>query len=165
MIVIRPEVPADAGPIRQVIEAAFGQTAEVVLVDQLREDGDLVLSLVADDGGTVVGHIAFSRLQVEDEKDRFAALALAPLAVHPSRQGKGIGSGMVAKGHDMLRQMGEKLVVVLGDPDYYERFGYRRELAQGFESSYQSDALMALTFDGAVPRTGQLHYAFAFTEL
>jgi putative acetyltransferase len=165
MIAIRPETPGDIPAIRQVIEAAFGQTAEVVLVDKLREDGDLVLSLVAEDGGVVVGHVGFSRLYVEDENDRFAALALAPLAVVPSHQGEGIGSSMVAKAHDMLRRMGEKLVVVLGDPDYYERFGFQRDLAQGFESSYQGDALMALALDGAAPRTGELRYAFAFTEL
>jgi putative acetyltransferase len=165
MIAMRPETPADIPAIRRVIEAAFGQTAEVVLVDQLRDDGDLVLSLVAEDAGVVVGHIAFSRLEVEDAAARFDALALAPIAVHPSRQGEGIGSGLVRTAHDMLRQRGEHLIVVLGDPDYYQRFGYDRERAEGFESSYQSDSLMALALDGAAPRSGQLRYAFAFTEL
>jgi putative acetyltransferase len=165
MTVIRPESPADIEPIRKLIAEAFGQTAEVVLVDQLREDGDLVLSLVAEEDGAVVGHIAFSRLRVANGDEDFPAVALAPLAVLPARQGAGIGGRLVTRAHELLREGGEMLSVVLGDPEYYGRFGYRRDLAEDYDSAYQSDALQALRLGGDAPRGGQLLYAFAFAGL
>jgi putative acetyltransferase len=165
MIVVRPEQPRDFEAIRTVIEAAFRQTAEVILVDQLREDGDLVLSLVAEKDGTVVGHVAFSRLRIVNGQREYAAVALAPLAVRPEDQGAGIGGQLVSTAHALLRAAGERLSLVLGDPEYYGRFGYRRDLAEGFDSDYQSDALQALSFDEEPPQAGELRYAFAFAEL
>ena len=165
MIVIRPELPLDGEAIRHVIDAAFKQSAESILVDRLREDGDLVLSLIAEEDGVIVGHIAFSRLTVEDDDSRFPAVALAPLSVHPSCQGAGIGGSLVTAAHEMLRGRGERLAVVLGDPDYYARFGYRRDLAESFDSAYQSDELLAVAFADKPPRTGLLRYALAFAEL
>jgi putative acetyltransferase len=165
MITIRPEQPKDLEGIRRVITAAFHQTAEVILVDQLRDEGDLVVSLVAEENGAVVGHIAFSRMKIVNGKSEFPAVALAPLAVLPERQGEGIGARLVTTAHEVLRKSGEKLSIVLGDPDFYGRFGYSRELAEDFDTDYQSDDLMALGLDGEVPRTGELHYALAFAEL
>jgi putative acetyltransferase len=165
MIEIRPEIAADIDALRQVVTAAFGQTAESLLVDDLRESGDLVLSLVAVDQGSVVGHVGFSRLLVEDGPGSFDAVALAPLAVHPDHQNQGVGKKLVLAAHDILSGTGELLSVVLGDPDYYGRFGYRRDLAAGFESAYQSDFLLALGFGDGAPRTGLLRYAPAFAEL
>jgi putative acetyltransferase len=165
MIVIRPEQPEDFEAIRTVIAAAFRQTAEAVLVDQLREDGDMVLSLVAEKDGTVVGHVAFSRVRILNGQWEYPAVALAPLAVRPQDQGAGIGGQLVSTAHALLREAGERLSLVLGDPEYYGRFGYRRDLAENLDSDYQSDALQALSFDEDPPPAGELRYAFAFTEL
>ena len=165
MIVVRPERPEDAEAIRQVVDAAFQQSAESILVDRLREDGDLVLSLVAEEDGAIVGHVAFSRLYVEDDDRRVPAVALAPLSVERSHQGAGLGARLVADAHAILRGRGETLSVVLGDPDYYSRLGYRRDLAEGFDSAYQSEQLQAIALAGDPPRRGLLRYALAFTEL
>ncbi len=86
-LLIRPEVPADIPAIRKLVEGAFGQPAEARLVDQLRGDGDAVISAVAIDAGNIVGHILFSKMATP-----FRALGLAPVAVAPDRQGKRIGS-------------------------------------------------------------------------
>ena len=163
-LIIREAVPADRAAIRAVEEQAFGQASEADLVERLVADGDAVLELVAEIDGRVVGHVLFSRLQVEREGFAFAAVALAPLAVEPSWQGQGIGSALVKEGHRLLAAAGEKLSVVLGDPGYYARLGYRRDLAEGFSSDYQGEALQALAW-GEAPRTGRLVYAPAFTAL
>ena len=119
--------------------------------------------LVAVEDGHVVGHILFSRLYVEQGGRRFPAVALAPLAVEPSFHGTGIGGALVREAHLRLKQAGEKLAIVLGDPAYYGRFGYTHERAQKFESDYQCDALQALAWDEA-PESGKLVYAPAFSS-
>jgi len=161
MMSIRAATPRDRDAIRRVEEHAFGQQAEAGLVDALIGDGDTVLELVAVDEGQVVGHILFSRLYVRQGAKRFAAVALAPLAVEPTFHGTGIGGALVREAHLRLRQAGETLAVVLGDPAYYGRFGYSHERARTFESQYQGEALQALAW-GEAPEGGRLVYAAAF---
>jgi putative acetyltransferase len=91
-------------------------------------------------------------------------VALAPLAVDPAFQKMGIGAALVAEAHRYLTAAGEKLAIVLGDPAYYGRFGYRRRPAEGYSSDYQCDALQALAW-GEAPSTGRLTYAAAFAGL
>ena len=88
--------------------------------------------------------------------------ALAPLAVAPSFHGTGIGGALVREAHIRLKEAGEKLSVVLGDPAYYGRFGYAHGRAAGFDSEYQGAALQALAW-GKAPDTGKLVYAAAFS--
>jgi len=164
MMSIRAATPRDREAIRLVEEHAFGQHAEAGLVDALVGDGDTVLELVAVDEGQVVGHILFSRLHVQDGAKRFAAVALAPLAVEPSFHGTGIGGALVREAHVRLKQAGERLAVVLGDPAYYGRFGYSHARAAGFDSEYQGEALQALAW-GEAPESGRLVYASAFSAL
>lgn len=164
MIDIRPETPADHAAIRRVVTRAFGSTVEADLVDRLRTGGDLLLSLVATTADMLVGHVAFSRLLVEAEPEPFAAVALAPIAVDPDHQRHRIGRQMIQAGHGRLAMRGEALFVVLGDPAYYARLGYRRELAEGFKSTWQGDTLQALAL-GDFPRQGRLRYAPAFDGL
>lgn len=164
MMSIRVATPRDREAIRLVEEHAFGQHAEAGLVDALVGDGDTVLELVAVDEGQVVGHILFSRLHVQDGAKRFAAVALAPLAVEPSFHGTGIGGALVREAHVRLKQAGERLAVVLGDPAYYGRFGYSHARAAGFDSEYQGEALQALAW-GEAPESGRLVYASAFSAL
>ncbi|RWL46238.1 MAG: N-acetyltransferase [Mesorhizobium sp.] len=164
MMSIRAATPRDREAIRLVEEHAFGQQAEAGLVDALVTGGDAVVELVAEEDGQVVGHILFSRLYVQNGGKRFAAVALAPLAVEPSFHGTGIGGALIREAHVRLKEAGETLAVVLGDPTYYGRFGYAHDRAAKFDSEYQGEALQALAW-GDAPETGRLVYATAFTAL
>ncbi|RWL82165.1 MAG: N-acetyltransferase [Mesorhizobium sp.] len=164
MMSIRAATPRDREAIRLVEEHAFGQQAEAGLVDALVTGGDAVVELVAEEDGQVVGHILFSRLYVQNGGKRFAAVALAPLAVEPSFHGTGIGGALIREAHIRLKEAGETLAVVLGDPTYYGRFGYTHGRAAKFDSEYQGEALQALAW-GDAPDTGRLVYASAFTAL
>jgi putative acetyltransferase len=150
--------------IHGIVERAFGGPAEAMLVDRLVADGDKVFELIAERDGRVVGHILFSRLLVENTGIAFDAVALAPLAVDPDFQRQGIGSTLVVEAHERLKAVGERLSIVVGEPDYYGRFGYRHDRAANFESEYQCEALQALSWGGA-PALGRLIYAAAFGAL
>ena len=163
-LVIRPAEPEDHRRIAELVEQAFGQPDEARLVDMLRADGDVVLELVALNEGVLVGHILFSRLTLESGEERCDAVALAPVAVLPTRQRSGIGAALIETAHQMLRKQGERLCIVLGDPAYYGRFGYTHARAAGFASDYQCEALQALAW-GEAPHEGRLVYAAAFEGL
>jgi putative acetyltransferase len=164
VISMRLEEPQDAAAIRDLLQACFAGYAEADLVEGLRRDGDLVLSLVAEDDGILIGYIAFSRLIVEHEGEVTPAVALAPLAVYPDYQSQGVATRLVREAHACLAAMGEKLSVVLGEPHYYGRFGYSHRRASGFRCVYQSPYLMAISF-GAAPWEGRLVYPPAFNAL
>lgn len=161
MMSIRTATPRDREAIRAVEQHAFGQDTEAGLVDALVESNNAVLELVAEEEGNVVGHILFSRLYVENGEGLTPAVALAPLAVEPSFHGTGIGGALVREAHLRLKDAGETLAIVLGDPAYYGRFGYVHARAAGFESDYQCEALQALAWDKA-PYEGRLVYAEPF---
>jgi putative acetyltransferase len=162
---IRPAELSDRAAIHEVVEQAFGQKLEAELVDRLVAGGDTVLELVAEADGRIVGHVLFSRLAIAgDDEPSFPAVALAPLAVDPAFQKMGIGAALVSEAHGYLAAAGEKLSIVLGDPAYYGRFGYRRRPAEGYSSDYQCEALQALAW-GEAPATGRLVYAAAFADL
>ena len=164
-VTIRREEARDGPAIRAVLEAAFRQALEADLVDRLRAAGALVLSLVAEVDG-IIGQIAFSRLRIEGPGSHVRALALAPLAVLPGRQRSGLGGAFVQRGLDELRAQGEDLVLVLGDPDYYGRFGFSAEAAHGLATPYDGPALQALWLAPA-PAVVQavVHYPAPFSEL
>jgi putative acetyltransferase len=159
---IRPEEPRDVAPIRAVLEAAFPGPDEARLVEQLRRDGDAELSLVAIAGEALVGHIMFSPM-----KAPFRALSLAPVAVLPERQRVGIGVALIRDGLDRAKAAGWQGVFVLGEPDYYGRFGFTAIAASGFASPYAGPYLMALSLqEESLPvSTGDIHYAKAFARL
>lgn len=161
MSAIREARPGDRAAIRIVEERAFGRSDEADLVEILAAAGDVVLELVAQVDGQIVGHVMFTRMAVRKGGDSFAAVALAPLAVLPEFQKTGIGSTLVLEAHRRLRDAGETLAVVLGDPAYYARFGYRHDRAARFESVFQCAELMALAW-GDAPAEGRLAYAPAF---
>jgi putative acetyltransferase len=134
--IIRPETPADLESIRHVNCLAFGQDAEARLVDALREGGYVRASLVAEEVGQVVGHILFSELPIISEKGTTRALALAPMAVLPESQRQGIGSALVRKGLEYCRDQGHRIVMVLGHPNFYPRFGFSAKLAESISSPF-----------------------------
>jgi putative acetyltransferase len=162
---IRAETVADLDAIRYINRLAFGQDDEARLVDALREGGCVRLSLVAEQSGQVVGHILFSDLPIITEAGTIPGLALAPMAVLPEFQRRGIGSELVRKGLGECRQRGHRIVVVLGHPHFYPRFGFSSELASALASPFGGgDSWMALELvPGALAGvTGRVVYAPPF---
>lgn len=142
---IRPETTADHEAIRHVNRLAFGQDAEAGLVATLRDGGFVRLSLVASQGALVVGHILFSTVTILTETGVVEALALAPMAVLPTLQRRGIGTNLMDKGLRLCREAGHKIVVVLGHPGFYPRFGFSASLAVPLSSPFgNGEAWMAL---------------------
>ncbi|HEX2191431.1 MAG TPA: N-acetyltransferase [Longimicrobiaceae bacterium] len=168
MIRVRDEGPEDAGAIRRVHELAFGRPDEAALVDALRREEAGLVSLVAELGGAVVGHVAFSPASVEGADDLRVA-ALAPMAVLPAHQRGGTGSALVQAGIERCRERAFAAVFVLGHPAYYPRFGFAAAAAHGIACEFPvpDEAFMALELlPGALEgRTGVLRYARAFHGL
>jgi len=166
-VLIRPETAADLDSIRHVNRLAFGQEAEARLVDTLRDGGYVRASLVAEKEKQVVGHILFSDLPILTEAGTVPALALAPMAVLPDFQNQGIGSALVRRGLEACRQQVHRIVVVLGHPHFYQRFGFRSDLAKRLESPYSGEAFMAVelvpgALDGVI---GKVQYPPPFETL
>ena len=124
---IRPETMADAEPISALVEAAFATAehsdgTEAMIVRRLRQARALAISLVAVDDEELVGHVALSPVTI-DRAD-LGWLGLGPVAVRPDWQGQGIGGGLIREALNRARKLGAKGCVVLGEPDYYGRFGF-----------------------------------------
>lgn len=142
---IRPETTEDRADIWNVNQAAFGGDDEANLVDVLRDDGFVEVSLVAELDDQIVGHILFSRLPIITNSGVVEALSLAPMAVLPSHQQQGIGSKLVEAGLEACRKQGHKIAVVLGHPEFYPRFGFSAKIAQHLESPFGGgEAWMAM---------------------
>ena len=129
-MIVRPEREDDIEAIRALTERAFrtaphADGTEHLIIDRLRAAGALTLSLVAEDGGAVVGHVAFSPVSVSDGSAGW--YGLGPISVDPSRQGEGIGGGLVREGLARLEALGAAGCVLLGDPAYYGRFGFEQD--------------------------------------
>lgn len=163
-IVIRWEQDADRSAIRLVNQAAFGTSEEADLVDALRADGVVLRSAVAETAGDVVGHVLFSRMWIDTAHAAIDAVALAPVAVLPSHQRQGVGDRLIRFGLAALREAGERIVLVVGHPPYYPRFGFSTALASGIDSPFPVDAFMALELvPGALDGVrGRVHYPSAF---
>lgn len=173
---IRPGRPDDHDAVDAVLRAAFPTPAEAALVASLRTARDVAVELVAERstpdaaGAHVVGHVLFSRVGVTPRAagPTAAGLGLAPLAVLPSEQRRGIGAALVRSGLDACRACGCRFVVVLGDPAYYARFGFRRASDLGVANEYGADAefmLRELAPGGLPPGGGLARYAQAFAAL
>ena len=165
---IRVERDGDAAAVRQVNQQAFGASVEADLVDALREQAKPFLSLVAEDDGAIVGHIAFSPVTLASAA-RLRVMGLAPMAVLPDRQRRGTGSALVRAGLDECRRLGASAVVVLGHPEYYPRFGFRPAPRFDLRSEYDvpDDVFMALELvQGALTgQSGTVRYHQAFAGL
>jgi putative acetyltransferase len=161
---IRDEQFGDRREVWQVNAAAFGRSDEADLVDRLRDEGVVLLSLVAELRGQIVGHILFSRMFIETAQGTLSAVSLAPMAVRSSHQRRQVGSYLVRHGLDRLRARGERIVIVLGHKDYYPRFGFAAAKARYLSSPFPSDAFMALELsEGALSEVrGAVRYPAAF---
>jgi putative acetyltransferase len=165
-ILVRRAAAEDRDAIFALHAAAFPTAAEARLVVALEEDGDALLSIVASSEGTILGHAMFSRMAGTAGSRPLAAAALAPVAVQAERRYRGIGSALIDAGLAMLGEDGIDYVFVLGDPDYYERFGFDPEIGGRFASPYAGPHWMALALgDGPVPKRGEARHARAFTGL
>ena len=163
-VIVRGEIASDHVVIHRVNEAAFGSLEEANLVDALRAEGNVLLSLVADRDGQVVGHILFSRMWIDTALGEIEAVALAPMAVLPEYQRQGIGRRLVPYGLDALQGHGERIVIVVGHPEYYPHFGFSTALTRSLESPFSPEAFMALELrPGALDGVrGRVRYARAF---
>jgi predicted N-acetyltransferase YhbS len=160
---IRKEVPSDAAAIEAVTVAAFHAAThtsrtEQFIVRALREAGKLAISLVAEDQGQIVGHVAVSPVTVSDGAS--GLYGLGPISVAPGNQGQGVGALLVEHALAELRAMGAAGCVVLGEPRYYSRFGFKTQptlVLPGVPPEY----FQVISFSGSLP-SGQVKYHDSF---
>ena len=152
---IMPQIQAEMyhhrDGISELLTEAFGGPDEAALVDMLRRDGHLALSLVAEAAGTIIGHVALSPIVAD-----IPALALAPVAVHPAVQGRGIGSALIRAAQAKFT---DHAIIVLGDPNYYRRFGFA---PVDVASPYAGPHLMGTGCEG-LPDGSRIAHAPAFS--
>jgi putative acetyltransferase len=133
---IRAEEEQDWADVQAVNESAFERSAEAHLIAALREQARPVVSLVAEYGGAIVGHIMFSPVVLPGHPE-LKIMGLAPMAVAPEHQRKGIGSALVRAGLEQCKKLGFGAVIVLGHPEYYPRFGFSPSVRFGIGCEYE----------------------------
>ena len=163
-MLIRSERPQDESAIRSLMQAAFATAVhssgtEAAIIDALRRDGQLSLSLVIEEAEGIVAHLCFSPVRIGGRDGWFG---LGPFSVAPHRQGEGIGSRLIRDGLSRLRNMAANGCVVLGDPAFYARFGFAPDPALTFDGA-PPEYFMRVAFTGPVP-TGTVTYHPAFYE-
>lgn len=158
MLLIRPEIPADAAAITALHAAAFPTAAEAELVMQLRTAGLARVSLVGQIDQSIVGHVLLSPVQLRGVCSAPGGLGLAPLAVAPAWQRQGIGGWLIIEALAAARRSAARFVVVLGDPAYYARFGFEAARSFGLTSAYgDGDEFRVRQLrSGALPAEGGL---------
>lgn len=149
--------------------AAFGRADEARLVDALRDAVTPLVSLVAEQGGRVIGHVLFSPVAIEGAPDAPACCALGPVGVEPAAQGRGVGAALIRAGLARCRELGFGAAFVLGNPAYYGRFGFGPAAPLGLrygvdavEPAFQVQELVPGALEG---RRGVVRYAEAFRGL
>ena len=160
---IRPERPGDEAEIAALITGAFAGAdhsdgTEANIVERLRQNGALTLSLVAEIGGAIVGHVAYSKVTIDGTEAGW--FGLGPVAVSPLHQRGGIGDRLIREGLDRLREIGSAGCVVLGDPAYYRRFGFVTDAGLRFPGP-PPEYFQSLPFIGDIPN-GVVAYHSAF---
>jgi putative acetyltransferase len=157
MVTIRHEKPADAAAVRRVHEAAFPTATEAGLIDRLRASGKAAVSLVADDRGRIVGHVLFTPVTCEPPA-KVPAYGLGPLAVLPDHEKHGVGRRLVQNGLAECHARGACMVVVLGDPGYYGRFGFERASRYALRNEFgvEEEFMVFMLESHAHPEPGTL---------
>lgn len=165
-MLIRPERDDDHAAVHALNVSAFESSGEAKLVERLRREADSVVSLVAEDDGTVVGHIMFTPVTLSNHPD-FQIMGLGPMAVASTHRRQGVGSALVRGGLERCNQMGCGAVVVLGHPEYYPRLGFRPAVKYGLACEYDAppEAFMVAELQPnyltGVSGTVSYHVAFA----
>jgi len=166
-MIIRKETQSDVGTISDITKAAFENQAysnntEQFIINALRADNALTISLVAEVGGKLVGHIAFSPVTISDGSENW--YGLGPISVEPGHQKQGVGTKLVNEGLRLLKDLEAQGCVLVGNPDYYERFGFRSTGGLKYEGVPQEN-LLALSFCNRIPSGAvKFHKAFSATE-
>jgi putative acetyltransferase len=165
---IRLETSSDVSGIRIVEERAFQRLTEADLVDLVRTRGKDSLSMVAVRSGSVTGHILFTPVSLEPQTDSLRGLGIGPLAVLPECQKTGIGSQLMRAGVEMCQAQGYDFIVLLGDPRYYSRFGFKPAREYGLTSDYGNGdefQLLELRPGALTGASGKVKYIPEFKEL
>ena len=159
VIAIGYERDSDRDEIRALLTAAFPTATEADLVERLRENGDILLALVARDAAGIAGYLAFSQMRAP-----FVAVALAPLAVRADQRKQGIAASLMDSALGELRAIGVEAVFVVGDPAYYQRLGFDARAASRFDTPFAGPHFMVRTLTSAplAVTTGPVEYAPAF---
>lgn len=162
-MIVRAERPSDRAAIRALVTSAFADHPnsdgrESAIVDALRANGELTLSLVAEENGAIVGHIAFSPVKISDGSQGW--FGLGPVSVEPTRQKSGIGSALIEAGLAQLGGSGAMGVVLMGDPAFYGRFGFAHDPSLVYPGP-PPQFFQRLVLGGVAP-TGTVTYAPAF---
>jgi putative acetyltransferase len=161
--VIRDAASSDYAAIRALLRHAFPADEEADLVEQLRADGDVLVELVAASDIAIQGHIFYSPLAIERDGAVINAAALAPVAVLPAFQGRGIGGELIRAGDARCAQLGLEAIIVLGHAAYYPRFGFSAQTAESLQAPFSGPHFMALELKpGALKDGGRVRYAKAF---
>jgi putative acetyltransferase len=164
MIVIRPEASRDADAIEQITSAAFegkpySDQTEHLVVNALRAAGALSVSLVAQVNDKIIGHVAFSVVTINGIDQGWHGLG--PISVLPEFQRQGVGSKLIEEGLAGIRALSAKGCVLLGDPAYYNRFGFKAYQVLTYHGAPSPEYFMALPFYGDVPQgKAEFHQAF-----
>ena len=162
---IKDEARGDEAVIRAVTKAAFAPMGfsdgtEQDVTDALRDRGELVVSLVAVEAGEVLGHVAFSKVEIDGADVGW--YGLGPVAVWPAHQRRGIGIALIEAGLSRLRDLGAKGCALTGDPGYYCRFGFQNNCGLTY-GAVNTKYVQGLAFSGAIPK-GALQFSEAFGE-
>jgi putative acetyltransferase len=159
---IRSEQAKDIEQVREVLCAAFPTDAESRLVDALRANDKAIISLVAAQAEQVLGHILFSPVSTSPLTEA-KGIGLAPVAVRPEVQSQGIGSHLIEQGLHLCKELGYDYCVVLGDPKYYQRFGFEKASQFGLQNEYGvDDEFMVIRFSKREVPQGLVRYAPEF---
>jgi putative acetyltransferase len=160
-IKIRKEEAEDAEHVREILRAAFPTEAESKLVDALRENGKAVISLVAIDGEQLLGHILFSPVTTAPPSD-VRGIGLAPVAVRPDVQSQGIGTKLIREGLHLCKELHYDYCAVLGDPEYYQRYGFEKASSFGMRNEYGVDEEFMVIHFSERRAVGLVQYASEF---
>ena len=162
-VAIREERPGDEAAIHDMVRRAFigrpyADGDEQHVIDRLRADGDLLLSLVAEQEGTIIGQITYSPALLENGEDGW--VVLGPVAIDPAHQGKGLGRTLIEAGEAIMRARGVKGITVLGNPQIYGRFGFAQNTPMWLAGEL-GWAFQVKSLSGPIPATEQ-RYVRAF---